>query len=154
MLLKEGLVTAEQLQAATSVQKRDNNAPLGQILVQRGVLSERQLIDVLCRQTGYPRFDQDAQKVDAGLVKLLPQEVAAKFACAPLILTVNLLSVGLLDPENDKAVDNLAQITGKTIKAMIIGRDSIQNVWMRLYGKPDLLRGDGASARMKPPAGP
>ena len=51
MLLKEGLATADQLDAAAKIQRRDG-CPLGAALVQQGVLTEDQLVNVLARQTG------------------------------------------------------------------------------------------------------
>ena len=153
MLLKEGLASAEQLQQALSTQKRDGG-PLGHILVQRGVLTEQQLVTVLCRQTGFAKFEQDPGQVDAALAKILTMEVAAKFACAPLVLTGNLLSVGLMDADNDRVVDSLAQLTGKTIKTLIASPQAIQAIWQRLYGRTDLLKAAPgaqglASGRMK-----
>jgi type IV pilus assembly protein PilB len=149
MLVKEGLATAEQVEAAGRVQRRDG-LPLGQALVQQRVLTEEQLVGVLARQTGYPRFSQDPQQVDAGLAKIVPLELATKFACAPLMLTgappSAVLSVGFLDPENDRQVEALAQLCGKTVKSMLVTRPELQAVWKRLYGRSDLVPAAGVSS--------
>jgi type IV pilus assembly protein PilB len=143
MLLKEGLASSDQLEAAAKIQKRDG-VPLGAALVQQGVLSEDQLVNVLARQTGYPKFSQDPQSVDASLSKIIPADMAGKYGCAPLIVTGNVLSVGFVEPENERAVDSLAQLTGKTIKSMIVARTDLQTVWKKLYGRSD-LNGAGTS---------
>jgi len=138
MLLKEGLLTPEQLETAL---KSREPGPLGHKLLQRGLIDEAQLVEVLCRQSGYPKFERDPQSVDAALAKIVTAEVAGKYSCAPVILTGNLLSIALLDPENDKVVNALGQLTGKTIKAMVIGESALKLVWQRLYNKVDLFAG-------------
>lgn len=127
MLLKESLVSREQLLDAMDAQR--GGTPLGQVLVQRGIISEEQLVDVLARQTGYPKFTADPQTTDPVLAKLVPMEVAARLACAPLMLTGQVLTAGLLDPENERAVDQLAQLSGKTVKACVISGEAIREVW-------------------------
>lgn len=133
MLIKEGLITVEQLEEAIIAQKREERT-LGEVLTSRGLVTEAQLADVLSRQTGVPKFTGESRLVDASLAKIIPPGLAAKFFCAPLMLTGKLLSVGFLDPDNTKAIDTLFEISGKTIKAMVIERRALTDVWVRLYG--------------------
>jgi len=147
MLLKESLVSREQLLDAMDAQR--GGTPLGQVLVQRGIISEEQLVDVLARQTGYPKFSADPQTTDPVLAKLVPMEVAARLACAPLVLTGQVLTAGLLDPENERTVDQLAQLSGKTVKACVISGEALREVWRRLYGTADLLRTPRASPSVR-----
>jgi type IV pilus assembly protein PilB len=98
--------------------------------------------------------------VDTALAGAVPLELAKKHACAPVLLTGDVLSVAFLEPEDGRAGEPLAQPTGKSIKALVITRTGIQTVWRRLYGRANILEaapgGEGAAAGRpaRPPHAP
>ncbi len=147
MLLSEGLATSEQIDRALAVQKKDGGF-LGALLVKQGVFTEKQLVDVLVRQTGTPAVDLDGVQFSAVLSELLPMSLAKKHLCAPVQETGSVLSVAMVNPEDDRAIDAIAFKTGRTIKRLVAGPQSMERAWARLYPKGSEAPGHG-SGRVK-----
>ncbi len=134
MLLSEGLITKEQIDRALAAQQKDGGF-LGAILIHQKVLSEKQLVDVLVRQTGTPAVDLETIDFPAVLADLLPANMARKYQCVPVKENGNMLHVAMANPEDDRAIDAIAFKTGRTIKRLVAGPQSIEKAWGKLYPK-------------------
>ena len=62
LLLREKIISTDQLQAALDFQKK-NSLPVGTSLVQLGYISEEEIAQALSRQLGYPYIDLDQFEV-------------------------------------------------------------------------------------------
>ena len=63
LLLENGLLTPEQLEAALSVQRRERR-PLGQVLLAQGLVDEKALARVLSLHFGVPQIDFARARVE------------------------------------------------------------------------------------------
>src|SRR4029078_8452543 len=83
LLLKEKLITAEQLQQALNQQKA-NGGKLGHNLIKMGFVKEEQVTALLSKQEGVPAINVGQFKIDPTIVKRIPGETARKYQIIPL----------------------------------------------------------------------
>ena len=83
LLLREGLVTQDQLTKALAEQ-RHNGTRVGYNLVKLGFVKETDLTRMLARQHKMPAVDLTKFQVDPRIAKLIPGELALKHNVLPL----------------------------------------------------------------------
>jgi len=76
LLLRDGLVTEDELDAALAQQRLSSTRRLGEILVTRGALSEAQVSRALAEQHELPFVDLQEHDIDVTAGALLPVELA------------------------------------------------------------------------------
>ena len=106
LLLKEKLITAEQLQQALSQQK-SNGGKLGYNLVKMGFVKDEQITSLLSKQYGVPAISLAQFKIDPTIVKLVPTETARKYQMIPLSRSGSTLTIAMTDPTNVFAMDDI-----------------------------------------------
>src|SRR5439155_1083469 len=83
ILLREGLITQDQLKKALLEQK-NTGMRLGYTLVKLGFVEETEISKMLARQYRMPAVDLSRFEVDPKIIKLLPPDVAIKHTVLPL----------------------------------------------------------------------
>ncbi len=106
MLIREKLITEEQLQEAIALQKKKKTF-LGEALVEIGAINEKTLLNALVRQTGSSTVELGELKLDPATGRLLPWAVARKYGCVVFKAEGELLSLAMTDPTNQLAVDDI-----------------------------------------------
>ena len=87
LLVKEKVITPEQLEQATKSQK-ENNVRLGAALVKLGFLSDEDVTNFLSRQYGVPAINLSYFEIDPAVVKLIPFETAKRYPVSYTHLTL------------------------------------------------------------------
>jgi type IV pilus assembly protein PilB len=120
LLVREGLVTPEQLTAALQ-DARQHDTRVGSSLVRLGFLTEVELARALGRFYKVPAVDLDRMAVDPRLIRLVPAEQAIKHMVLPLRRVGRILTVAMADPTDAGAIDNLKFITRHDIEPVVVG---------------------------------
>ena len=136
LLLKEGLISREQLQKALDEQ-RQNGTRVGYNLVKLGFIQENELTRCLARQFKMPAVDLSKFEVDPKIVKLVPADLATKHLVLPLKRDGRTLTVAMADPSNLGVIEDLKFITRYDIFPVIAGEFTLRNVIEKLYESND-----------------
>ena len=136
LLVRDGLITREQLQQALADQKGTGNR-LGYTLVKLGFVAETEITKMLARQYRMPAVDLSRFEVDERIVKLVPTEVAVKHTVLPLKREGRTLTVAMSDPTNLAVVDDLKFITRYDIFPVIAGEYTLRQAVERYYEQSD-----------------
>lgn len=78
------LLTQEQLDAALAKQQQNRNLPLGQILIDMGVVDERTLKGALAKKLGIPYVSLAKFNLDPNAIRLVKASTARKQVLMPL----------------------------------------------------------------------
>src|SRR5437762_2206978 len=105
ILLREGLITQDQLKKALLEQK-NTGMRLGYTLVKLGFVEETEISKMLARQYRMPAVDLSRFEVDPKIIKLLPPDVAIKHTVLPLKREGRTLTVAIADPNNVTAIED------------------------------------------------
>src|SRR6476646_1528736 len=142
LLLKEKLITAEQLQQALSQQK-SNCGKLGYNLVKMGFVKDEQITSLLSKQYGVPAISLAQFKIDPTIVKLVPTETARKYQMIPLSRSGSTLTIAMTDPTNVFAMDDIKFMTGYTVEPVVASEVAITDAIEKYY--PSGKAGAGAA---------
>src|SRR5947199_10278248 len=124
LLVKEKIITPEQLQQATKVQK-ETSCRLGSALVKLNFLTDEDVTNFLSRQYGVPAINLSYFEIDASVVKLIPYETAKRYQILPLSRVGASLTIAMVDPTNVFAMDDIKFMTGFNIEPVVASESSI-----------------------------
>lgn len=132
MLLREGLITAEQLNQALQEQQQ-HGTRTGYNLVKLGFINETDLTRMLARQYRMPAVDLAKFEVDPRIAKLIPADLALKHLVLPLKRDGRTLTVAMAEPTNMRVLDDLKFITRFDIFPVIAGEFTLRNLLERVF---------------------
>jgi type IV pilus assembly protein PilB len=118
VLVEEGMITAEQLQNALELQRRQKGR-LGDILVSQGSLKPEQLAAALSVQLNMPLIDLKRHIIQPDALKLIPQEIAREHTLIPLDVIDNSLVVVMADPEDISVIERIMSSSKMSVKAAL-----------------------------------
>src|SRR5580658_2632704 len=133
LLVKEKVITPEQLEQATKAQK-ETNVRLGAALVKLGFLTDEDVTNFLSRQYGVPAINLSYFEIDPAVVKLIPFETAKRYQILPLSRVGASLTIAMVDPTNVFAMDDIKFMTGFNIEPVVASESSIIAGIDKAYG--------------------
>jgi type IV pilus assembly protein PilB len=133
LLVKEKVITPEQLEQATKAQK-ETNVRLGAALVKLGFLTDEDVTNFLSRQYGVPAINLSYFEIDPAVVKLIPFETAKRYQILPLSRVGASLTIAMVDPTNVFAMDDIKFMTGFNIEPVVASESSILEGIDKAYG--------------------
>src|SRR5262249_32361578 len=99
LLVREALVSEEELDAALAQQRLSGGKRLGEILVERGSVTQTDIARLIAEQYELPFVDLAWPEVDAEAAALLPEEVARRLSALPITVESDgVLQVAIADP--------------------------------------------------------
>ena len=137
LLLREKLISAEQLKKAIEEQKKGGGR-LGFNLTKLGFISEKDLTVFLSKQYGIPTVDLTTQEIDPEIVKLIPEDVAQKYQVIPVSRTGSTLVVAMADPSNIFAIDDIKFLTGYNVEPLVASDAQIKAAIEKHYETPEM----------------
>ena len=133
ILVEGGLLTQKQLEEALPFQKR-SHLKLGQFLVREGIVNESQIVELVSSQLRLEKYRPENYSLDMDLSNLLPADIAHKYQVAPLQKNGLLLSIAMVDPLDINALDAIELITNCEVEAIICSEQHLNNLLSSLYG--------------------
>jgi len=139
LLLREKLISPEQLKSALDLQKK-NGYSLNAALVNLGYITEEEIAKALSRQLGYPYIDLNQFDVYPDVIKLIPVEIAKKYMVMPIHRIRSFLTLAMVDPTDLDVIEDIRFRTGLSIQPVIASESGIMNAISKYYGSSDSLR--------------
>ncbi len=133
LLVREGLLTKENLAKALHEQSQTPGQRLGLTVVKMGLVPETEVVRMLARQYRMPAVDLSRFEVDTRLLKLIPAELASKHTVLPLKREGRQLTVAIADPTVMGVVEDLKFITRYDIIPVLAGEYSMRAAIERHY---------------------
>jgi type IV pilus assembly protein PilB len=133
ILVKEALITQDQLQKALEFQ-RSNGGKLGSCLTKMGFITDDDITGVLSRQYGVPSINLKYYEIDPTVIKLIPQDTATRYQVIPLSRVGSVLTIAMTDPTNVFAMDDIKFMTGFNVEPVVASESAIGEAIVRFYG--------------------
>ena len=140
LLVENRIIQQEQLDAALEEQRKLGRK-LGRILIDKGHLSEDALLSFLSHQLSVPFVDLADIQFETALVQLLPEIYARRFRALVLQDKGSSLLIGMSDPTNLFAYDELARILARPIDIAVVREQELLDVIERVYKQNDRISG-------------
>jgi hypothetical protein len=120
LLLREGLISPEQLELALLAQEQDRRR-LGEILVEWGWVSSRAIAEALSEQYGIRFLDLEVAEVDERAAAHLDEDLAEEYQALPIrFLPDGVLLVAVADPTDVGACDELRDVISVPIRLVVV----------------------------------
>ena len=119
-------IADDQLRQALDVQK-ETREPLAQVLVNMGLISEKEKVRILGRQWGIPFVDLAEKQIDADLLKLIPHHLLQRWKAVPIDRNGPRLVVAMVNPLDVYAIDQMRLVAGMDIESVISAAEDVQS---------------------------
>jgi type IV pilus assembly protein PilB len=125
LLVQRGLLTDAALALALEEQSRTGQT-LGRLLIDASLVKETDLVATLASQLGLSFVDLSDYPVDKAAVSLISDSLSRRYLALPIGWDGNRLIVAMADPSNVFAIDDIRHLTGREVQAVVATRASIQ----------------------------
>ena len=133
-LLEKKIVTPELLEQAL-LRLKEKGGRLSRILVEMGVVSEKDLVALLSENLGIPPVDLSRLEIDPSMAKVLSKEIALHYGIVPISKIGNAITIAMADPLNLFVADEIKTLTGLEVRPTIATERDIDEALRKLYGE-------------------
>jgi type IV pilus assembly protein PilB len=132
VIVDQGFVARDAVEAA-AVTGRENGKQLGQVLIDRGLMTPEQLGQAVAERFGLEYVELPGYNVDTVAASMVDGAVARRLEALPIGFGEGgELTVAMANPSNVLAVDDLAMMTGRSILPVVAAREDILAVIARV----------------------
>ena len=118
LIFRAGLLAEEQLEDALQEGMRTGKR-LGEVLIERGWIAEKDLGRMLAGQKGLPYIEVGAADAEPDALRALPEEKARLQVALPMRYEDGELVVAVADPSNELVIENLRRALGSEPKLVV-----------------------------------
>ncbi len=136
ILVAQKLLTDEQLGLALTEQKRSGRK-LGRVFVESGYVSEEQISGALARQLDIPYINLKFYNTNPDIVRLMPETQARRFRALVLEDRKGTLLVGMCDPTDLFAYDEIARLVKQNIELAVVNESEVLAAIDRIYRRTE-----------------
>src|SRR5262245_14521403 len=136
LIFRAGLLGEEQLEDALQEGMRTGKR-LGEVLLERGWLNERDLGQMLAGQKGLPFVDVAVGDVEPDALKALDQDDARRQVALPLFYEDGELVIAVGDPSNEVVLEGLRREIETDFQLVVAPHGQLLQVIDEAYSRPD-----------------
>ncbi|KVW93346.1 GspE/PulE family protein [Thiobacillus denitrificans] len=140
LLVEQKVISSADLDIALTAQKKSGRR-LGRIIVESGLAGENDIAQALARQLAIPFVDLRKFSPDASILQLLPETQARRFRAMPLARRDGSIFVGMADPTDLFAYDEVARLFQEGIQLAVVAEGDLLAAIDRLYRRTDDIHG-------------
>ena len=140
ILVAQKVISQEQLKLALDEQKRSGRR-LGRVLVDMGFTAELNIAQALARQLNVGFVDLKHHNFKANVALKLPESSARRFRALALEERGAKMLVGMADPTDLFAFDELSRILKKDIEPVVVAESEIALALDRVYRRTEEISG-------------
>ncbi|HWT81155.1 MAG TPA: ATPase, T2SS/T4P/T4SS family, partial [Candidatus Methylomirabilis sp.] len=121
--------------AVEDLRQKQNGKPLSALVVQKGWMTEEELLSALGARLGIPYWgDLESHGLDPSLVSRVPISFSKKHRIVPVKMEGNILTAAAVDPLNHEPLDDLRLILGcREIRAVLSSEREVSRAINRFY---------------------
>jgi type IV pilus assembly protein PilB len=134
VLLQRGVITAAQLKEALAVQKAEGGL-LGETLTRLNFATEEDITQALAMQHDFPYLPLANYEMDPDVIKLIPEDLAKKYFVLPVDKMGDILTVVMANPLDKEAVEAVENCTKCTIEVFVATYTELKETIERAYSR-------------------
>jgi Type II secretion system (T2SS), protein E, N-terminal domain len=135
LIFRAGLLAEQQLEEALQEGMRTGKR-LGEVLIARGWLNERDLGRMLAGQKGLPFVEVSADDAQHEALQALPEETARRQVALPLRYDDGELIVAVGDPSNQLVLENLRRSLESSFRLVVAPHGELLHAICEAYARP------------------
>src|SRR5689334_21746264 len=132
-LVERKVLSRDALEAMLE-REANEGVPLSKILINEGLVGEKDLVAAVAHQVGIRFVDLSQTPVHPTVDRLVPADVARKYLAIAVELDGADLVVAMVDPSNREALAAIEAATGWPIRPAIAVRTEVKRLVSAMYG--------------------
>ncbi len=134
LLLKEGIITEKMLEYARR-EAQMSGLNIEKALIKLELVTEEDIVKVRANALGIPYMDLSDYIVDPEIIAMVPKEVCKKFNLVPLFKIGKSITVGMVDPQDIVALDQLRRICKiDTVDPVLVSERGVKRLLDACFG--------------------
>ena len=125
-LVQDGIISELDVTDAIAAAKEKNTTLVAHLISQE-LADARKVAVAASHEFGTPLIDLDAFEVDLDIVKIVDEKLLNKHRVLPLVRRGKRLYLGVSDPTNLQAIDEIKFQTGLSIDPVIVEEDKLED---------------------------
>ncbi|MGN0594843.1 MAG: GspE/PulE family protein [Hominimerdicola sp.] len=134
-LVQKGLITEQQLEEVLAKQKEQKGRLFGDIVVEMKYVTDVEFAKVLAERLNVPYIDLDNTELIPDIVKKIPEATARKYNVIAVSKMGKRMTVATDDPVNFYIFEDLRVITGCSITSVLATKSSINRAIGKMYSE-------------------
>ena len=140
LLVEHELISQVQLEEALADQKKTGRK-LGRVLIENEYIKEDDMLQILSQQLKIPFVDLLHFKFKPEVIKLIPEIQARRFRAVALSKDEQGIMIGLADPTNIFAFDELSNMLQQPIRLAVVRESELMRTIDTVYRKTEQISG-------------
>ena len=124
-LVQDGIIAEDKLAEATEA-ARNEKVPIVAYLVNQELADSRAVAVAASHEFGVPLLDLDAVEIDLDVIRTVDQKLLNKHRVLPLVKRGQRLFLGISDPTNLQAIDEIKFQTSLRIDPVVVEQDKLE----------------------------
>jgi len=140
VLLAQKAISQDQLKVALEQQKKSGRK-LGRVLIDQGFVNDEQICEAISRQLNIPYINLKFYNFNQDVVRRLPEAQARRFRAVVLEDRRANMLVGMADPTDLFAYDELGRILQREIEVTVVSEALLLQTIDRIYRRTEEISG-------------
>jgi len=132
LLLDRGIISQSQLDQGLDLQ-RVKGGLIGEILVEMGFVKEDDIAQALTAQYGFPYLPLGNYDVDVNITSIIPGRVARQYLLVPIDKIGNNLTLAMSNPLNVQAIEDVELLSGCSVQTFVSTSSDIKRAIEKYY---------------------
>ncbi len=132
ILIERGIISRAQLQEALDAQK-EKNMLLGEALVALKHVTEEDIVQALTCQYGFPYLPLANYEIAPEVLSAVPVAVCRKYCLIPIDKIGKSLTLAMANPLNVQALEEVEALSGCIVQAFVSTTTDVINAIKRYY---------------------
>jgi len=132
LLIERGIISDRQLEKALSVQK-EKGGLIGELLVELGFAKEEDIAQSLTAQYGFPYLPLSNYDINPEIINIVPGRVARQYLLIPIDKISNNLTLAMSNPLNIQAIEDVELLSGCSVQTFVSTSSDIKKAIEKYY---------------------
>lgn len=132
LLVERGIINQRQLDKALAAQQ-EKGGLIGEILVGLGFAREEDIAQSLTAQYGFPYLPLSNYDINPEITSIIPGRVARQYLLIPIDKIGNNLTISMSNPLNIQAVEDVELLSGCSVQTFVSTSSDIKRAIEKYY---------------------
>lgn len=132
LLVERGVITQEQVAMAITYQNQKGGL-FGEVLVELKFATEEDIAQALTCQYGFPYLPLSNYEIDKEVVNSVPENICRQYCLIPIDKIGNSLTLAMANPLNENAIEDVELLSGCSVQTFVSTASDIREAIARYY---------------------
>ena len=132
LLIERNIISERQLEKALAAQK-ERGGLIGELLVELGFAKEEDIAQSLTAQYGFPYLPLSNYDINPEIINIVPGRVARQYLLIPIDKISNNLTLAMSNPLNVQAIEDVELLSGCSVQTFVSTSSDIKRAIEKYY---------------------